>query len=75
MEFLKNMQQSGLLYLSAQYCEPHKLSEDYKNMLNFEILSDIQKQFGLDKLESTKMEKNTKLFKEKYSHILGSRHG
>jgi len=73
IEILKNMQQSGLASLSAQFCEPHKLSEDYKKLSDLRVLAEVQKDLGLDKSEATKMERNTKLFHEKYSHVLTSK--
>ncbi len=73
MDFLKNMQQSGLLYLSAQYCRPETLSKDYKALLDLKSLASLQTQFGLNKLEGNTIEKNTKMFKEKYTGIIGTR--
>jgi len=54
---LKNMKQNGLAALAA-FCEPHKLSENYRGLLDLEILTAIQQALGLDNNAKNKSKKD-----------------
>ena len=51
------MKQNGLAAL-ATFCEPHKLSENYRSLLDLEILTAIQQALGLDNNTKNKSKKD-----------------
>ena len=57
---LKNMKMTGLEAMLTAHCDESKLSEEYKTILDVQVLAAIQKELGLGKLAKPQNKRNQK---------------